>query len=124
MLTSVFHVEQERELSFAFIDQPWHNVNDPPNLEWKEYYTMPLYLRIGLLTCAFYLGTLFAIEGAKIAVAHLQFGFGFSYNSQRAWFVGDSVFYGLIWLASFSLARYLVWQTLHFPTGPDWHFGG
>jgi len=87
---------------------------------------MPVYLKIGLLTCAFYLGTLVAIEGAKeIAIVLLvrKFGiFGMGYSSQRAWLVWDTVFYGLIWLGCFLLARQLVWRTLPFPHGKGFHF--
>jgi hypothetical protein len=85
---------------------------------------MFIYLKIGLLTCAFYLGTLLLIEAVKIALTHLWGGFSMGYSSQHTWYIFDTVFYGLIWLGSFFLARHLIWRTLHFPTGSDSHFGG
>ena len=85
---------------------------------------MFLYLRIGLLTCGLYLGTLLVIEATKIALARLWGAWGISYSSQRFWYWSDIIFYGLIWFVSFSLARHFIWRTLHFPTGKGWHFGG
>ncbi len=86
---------------------------------------MPLYLKIGLFTCAFYLAVLIILEAAKIAMVHWRGGWGISYAGQRAWLFCDIVFYGLIWLACFRLARHLVWRTLSFPSpGGSFHVSG
>jgi hypothetical protein len=86
---------------------------------------MPLYLKIGLLTCAFYLGVLALMEIAKIILVHWLGGWGISYSGQRAWLISDAVFYGLIWLGSFLLVRQLIWRTLQFPSpGGSFHVGG
>lgn len=79
---------------------------------------MPLYLKIGLLTCAFYVAVLLVLEAAKIGIVHWLGSWGISYSGQRAWLVCDSIFYGLIWLGCFLFARHLIWRTLHFPSPP------
>jgi hypothetical protein len=74
-----------------------------------------IYLKIGLLTCAFYLAVLFGFELVKAVVVHWQGSWGLSYASQRIWLTSDTIFYGLIWLGCFRIARHLVWRTLPFP---------
>ncbi len=86
---------------------------------------MPLYLKIGLLTCGFYLGALLLLEAAKIILVRWLGGWAISYRGQRAWLISDVLFYGLLWLGCFILSRHLIWKTLQFP-GPSgtFHVGG
>ena len=77
---------------------------------------MPLYIKIGLLTCTFYLAALVILEAGKIAITHWLGGWGIAYSGQRAWLVCDAIFYGLIWLGCFLFARHLIWGTLPFPS--------
>jgi len=69
---------------------------------------MFLLVKLGLVTCAFYLGIVVLLEGAIFGIGIMSKG-GFGYFLTRpAWFV----LFGMIWLLSFSLAWRIVMTPL------------
>ncbi|HEV2388418.1 MAG TPA: hypothetical protein VGS20_14325 [Candidatus Acidoferrales bacterium] len=60
---------------------------------------MILYLRLGLVTCAFYLAGLLLLEATTLVVARWRGHFGI--DATRA---GWTLLHGIIWLLAFQLA--------------------
>ena len=70
---------------------------------------MPLFTKLALVTCAFYLGVNILLDATMFGVALWKGGFGFYFSSRAAWIV----FFGFIWLLSFALAWQIVLTPLH-----------
>jgi hypothetical protein len=71
--------------------------------------------KLGLLTCAFYVGLTLFFEGALVALAHFT-AWGVRYGGGKHWFVGVGLrlafVFGTLWIISFAAAWYVVYHGL------------
>ena len=73
------------------------------------------FLKLGLLTCAFYVGLTFLFEAGLLAFAHFTvWGVGYGGGKQWFWTLGLKLgfVFGTLWTISFTAAWYIVYHGL------------